>query len=164
MKLAGGRHRSRFRGQNSRTTKTSLHQLPPATPRRAEGRRDTETSSGGTASGQKSQTQSASRVSAPISLAASWSVGAPLAYLLCLRAALRGRGWQPIAPPRCRPLLYGAGRVRGQRGTLPGAQGTPRPPRLPRRLPSASPCAPFQASSTCPGNNQFLIQIKETVL
>lgn len=102
--------------------------------------------------------------SPPQSLWPLLGVGARLAYLLCLRAALRGQGWQPIAPPRCRPLLSGAGRVRGQRGTLPGAQGTPRPPRLPRRLPSASPCAPFQASSTCPGNNQFLIQIKETVL
>lgn len=163
MKLAGGGHRSRFRGQNSRTTKTSLHQLPPATPRPGPRGARQKPVQVARPMGRKVRPRARS-ASPPQSLWPLLGVGAPLAYLLCLRAALRGRGWQPIAPPRCRPLLSGAGRVRGQHGTLPGAQGTPRPPRLPRRLLSANPCAPFQASSTCPGNNQFLIQRKETVL
>lgn len=132
MKLAGDRHRSRFRGQNSRTTKTSLHQLPPATPRRAEGRRDTETSSGGTASGQKSQTQSASRVSAPISLAASWS-GRP-ACLPPLPASCPPR---PGLAADCAAQVSPAA-VRGG----PSERAARDPPRSTGHAPAAPPAAP----------------------
>lgn len=134
----------------ARTTKISPP-TPPATPRPRAG---PESSPSDTASGQKSHTQSARRVSAPASLAA--AAGAPAAR--CTSQGLPASLCRPALAAGCAaqvsPATVRGGRRGGQRGTFPGAWGSPRPP-SPARPPPVRrslsfSLALFQASfSTC---------------
>lgn len=79
------------------------------------------------------------------------------------------RRWQPVAPPRCHPLLFGEGGGRAAQD-LPGARGSPRPP-SPR---GAASCAQVPALLSCslPGllfylsvkQSSFKSKIPETIL
>ncbi|MEJ1272805.1 hypothetical protein NN561_003660 [Cricetulus griseus] len=159
MNLVSCQHRSRFSRQKSEANPNLSTLIPSGCTNTQSGTQ--KSSLGGTASGQKSQTQRTRPVSA---------------------CSLHS-GWLPVVPPRRCELLSAPGdgsrlhrpgvarscpgraEWEGSAGPSPGHRARPARPCRPRRLLRTSPCAPFQTFfSTCPGNNRIFIQIKEAVL